>query len=285
MTLRPESEKAFGYVIAQFIKNVADGSDGNELPDYIAQTGTITFDPVETLTITENPHAYLTRSRVTASLSSDTGKIQNPGSPKQDGVWLAVGYWHVSFGISTSPAIAPVTIEVTEDHTIETPLDLVNYIPETPTQYKTVNQVTLPSGGVPGRVLVLGVDGLAWSPASLDSVAQVENMSAAVTAPRRIVEWQNTVDLPEFGGFLEVTLIGNTVLNLPPRGSYAEIYNLLIKQDSIGKRTLSIPTAKTAFGVLYTVSTAPGATDFISLMWTGAEWLCMPGALQLKVPA
>lgn len=147
MSLRPESEKAFGYVVAQFIKNVADGNDENDLPDYVAQTGTVTFDPIETLTVTENPHAYLTRSRVTVSLSSESGKIQNPGSPKQDGVWLAVGYWDVSFGISTTPAIPPVTIEVTEDHTLETPLDLVNYILETPTQYKTVNQVTLPSGG------------------------------------------------------------------------------------------------------------------------------------------
>ena len=132
MTLRPESEKAFGYVIAQFIKNVADGSDGNELPDYIAQTGTITFDPVETLTVTENPHAYLSREKVVANLSPTTGKLQNTGSPESDGIWLAIGYWTVSFGIATSPAIKPVVIEVTEDHTKETPLDLVNYIPETP---------------------------------------------------------------------------------------------------------------------------------------------------------
>lgn len=122
-------------------------------------------------------------------------------------------------------------------------------------------------------------------PALLAARDQVVSASAGVSAPARVVSWGGAVTLPSGRGFLDVTLVGNVTLSLPARGGVAEIVNLVVRQDATGSRTLTVPDALVAFKVPLVLSVAPASVDFLSLVWTGVEWLLLPGAMSMGRPS
>ena len=291
--MKPGSEKDFGFVTAQIMLNVADDNDEDDLPNYVPASGTVKFSPKEVLLVTDDPALFLTRETVLCPIDPDTGKMVNPGTPKTEGVWLAAGIWTVSFSIGsrTSVQIPSFEVQITSSYTASNPLNLATVVPYTPPSDVTVIVVKIPAGGNPGDVLTWGDGGFHWQSNDAQAVRAetaaelVASMSAGVASPARTVQWSGTVELPDSGGFIEATLVGDTVLDLYPRGATAEIINILVRQDATGGRTLNIPDALIAFGVPYTASTTAGAADLLSLVWTGSQWLCLPGALNLQVPA
>lgn len=126
---------------------------------------------------------------------------------------------------------------------------------------------------------------LEMMPAAIEAVDVVVSASAGVSAPARVVSWGGAVTLPSGRGFLDVTLVGNVTLSLPARGGVAEIVNLVVRQDATGSRTLTVPDALVAFKVPLVLSVAPASVDFLSLVWTGVEWLLLPGAMSMGRPS
>ena len=152
MSLRPGSETVYGLVVAKVLENVGDGNDENELPDYVAASGTVVFTPQQTRTKTQNPSAFLRRSSVTCELGAE-GDIMSPGAPSRVGVWLAGGVWEAQFRTGIGEEIPPLKFEVTAAHTAASPLNLAEVAPFVPGPGVQPVVLEIPAGGTPDSVL------------------------------------------------------------------------------------------------------------------------------------
>lgn len=117
------------------------------------------------------------------------------------------------------------------------------------------------------------------------SAGEAAASALAVAAPGHTVTWDGAETLPVGEGFILATLTGDTTLSLPARGTAAESVNLLVEQDTTGGRKLTLEGAATAYGVAIQLTDDAHALDFITLVWTGSQWLTFMGAANLLIPA
>lgn len=116
--------------------------------------------------------------------------------------------------------------------------------------------------------------------AATDAVALTEQ--PVVTG----LTWTGAVNLStqaDASRLLQATLTGNVTLTLPtPSSARAYTVTLVLKQDTTGSRTLTIPAALSSYGIDVVLSTAPSATDIVHLLWTGTNWVVLMGAAQIS---
>ena len=119
-------EVSYGYVTGRFVLIVGDSTDEDALPDIRPATGLkATFSPA--VKSQKVPYSALPTTLLRADLTCEVGPdgfIREVGTT-DPGVWLVVGTYDVKFsGLSSHSMPAPLTIEVTADHSEELPLDL-----------------------------------------------------------------------------------------------------------------------------------------------------------------
>ena len=156
-----DSEFSYGYVVGQLVLAKSDGDDLNRLPDFLGQNAKVTFtrtqgqyvQPVKS--VRSGIRALMVSHQpVVAGLMSDgtiTGDVDSNAELKPDakpGLWLVVGQYNVDFG----GMFPSTTIEVTESHTEDSPLDIASTIGYKPAPNHVVTTVELPTGGESGQV-------------------------------------------------------------------------------------------------------------------------------------
>ena len=151
---------SWGFVVGQVIHAIADTTaDVDRLPQARAATGTIRFEPLETLRkVTAEPAAFVAHEVVTATLGATGEMVDAEG---QVGIWLVTGDYRVSFALSGA-AIPSFNITVTAAHTLVAPLDLVTVSPYTPPAGAAVTTLLVPAGPAEGQVLGWASGALTW---------------------------------------------------------------------------------------------------------------------------
>lgn len=292
----------YGVVHAHVVSFLADGSDYGRspdgVPDEVPLTGKVIFTPtVTTLKFpTLSPPRFAALEKIECPLIG--GFLFPPDTTEENAP-------HVQAGVVLTATDQPLALPPTFQYTVSWQLDSTRAAPassaiDVPADGIVDLATVIPASSEPGVIKMIShEDRIAAEEAAALAVqasgdavaarltavssAQAAAVSAsAVASPTMQVSWSGNVTLPAGVGWVEATLTGNAVLSLPGRGVAAEMVNLLVKQDAVGSRTLTIPGAKIAYGVAYTPSTAPSSIDMVSLAWTGTEWLILPGALNLK---
>lgn len=141
-TLQLPSELKYGYVEAQIILAVADtAADPDRLPDAQPASGTITLTPVESkrLYTESGPPVLVGKHSITGTLDSQ-GRLRD--SQGGLGICVVVGQYNVSYSLQ-GISVDSHPILVTEDHTKDEPLNLVDLVPfdppATPGQFELLN--------------------------------------------------------------------------------------------------------------------------------------------------
>lgn len=164
----PESESTYGYVVARFIRQVADSIDDDDKPDILPGSGSVKFVPANPFGRTSNYSAFIAREIITAPLDDNGVMVRRrpePGEALEAGLFLAVGVYDVQFNI-TGANIPTFKIEVEDTHTKEEPLDLAMAAPYVPPTGATIQTVPLPSSPREGYYLGWSSGALAWLPES-----------------------------------------------------------------------------------------------------------------------
>lgn len=175
----PESESTYGYVVARFIRQVADSVDGDDKPDILPGSGSVKFVPRNTFGRTHNYSAFIAREIISAPLDDNGIMVRRrpeTGEALESGIFLAVGVYDVQFNISGAN-IPTFSIEVLERHTKEEPLDLAVVAPYVPPVGATVQLVPLPSSPREGYYLGWSSGALAWLPESIGEGPKIVVMS------------------------------------------------------------------------------------------------------------
>ncbi|WWV91832.1 hypothetical protein GMYAFLOJ_CDS0002 [Microbacterium phage phiMiGM15] len=120
----------YGYVVGRFLLVQGDSSlDNDRYPDAVPARGSVRLTPVSPRhLITTSPPATAIALPVSL-IVNDEGFLIDPGGAP--GVWLVAGQYDVSFSFNgiTHP---PFRIAVTEEHTLQAPLDLTLAAPLNP---------------------------------------------------------------------------------------------------------------------------------------------------------
>lgn len=246
MTTLP-AEVTYGHVVGRFLLAVADGTDSDRMPDAVPASGTITFKPKNIVQRTATEPATIIRADVKCTVGND-GWLVDPRN--SEGVWLTVGRYDVVFQF-TGAILAGFEIEVTNAHTLASPLDLTTAAPLTPTPQQTLVTVQLPSGGTDGQVLT-------------------KDGSASYAT-----EWRN----PSGGsGSNTVTSVllttANQAISLPASPAKGDVVTLILMQDDTGGRTVSWPNSIAwESGTEPSLSTVPGSRDVFSFLRDDTDWL------------
>ena len=190
---------SWGFVVGQVIHAIADTTaDVDRLPQARAATGTIRFEPLETLRkVTAEPAAFVAHEVVTATLGATGEMVDAEG---QVGIWLVTGDYRVSFALSGA-AIPSFNIAVTAAHTLVAPLDLVTVSPYTPPTGSAVTTLLVPAGPAEGQVLGWASGALTWVAAGAGGGGSAPD---ATTTTRGIVrlagDLGGTADAPTVPG-------------------------------------------------------------------------------------
>lgn len=267
-------------LVTSFLANRQDPTSPNQdAPDSLPLDGYVTITP----TVGEMAWPRLPRPQISAMAELKCpvwgGEAYPPGVTEEEARDLSPG---VVVTATDQPDAQPNRVQ----YKVTWQLNGVRVQP----QSKTID---VPAGGVvdlatvdpqtaaPGTVIVTTTE---TADRAERAAERAETASAGVTAESRSVEWGGAVSLPAGQGFLDVTLVGNATLALPARGEVAEIVNVVVRQDSTGGRALAVPDALVAFKAPLVLSASAGAVDFLSLLWTGVEWLLLPGAMSMGTP-
>lgn len=108
----------YGFVVGRFVEAVPDGSDEDRLPDGVSIAGPVELAPVVAVQGAVDYSALVKIGKFDAAVDG-RGELRDASG--ELGMWLPAGRWHVridSMGIRRAPVI------VTEEHTVENPLDL-----------------------------------------------------------------------------------------------------------------------------------------------------------------
>lgn len=179
----PSSQTTYGFVICRIIQRVGDGSDVDGYPDAIPASGTIRFRPLVPLTVTQNYSAISINQSVFGTLN-DQG-ILTSGAPEIMGIWLVTGQYQVTFEVTGGPT-KPLTIEVTEDHTLLNPLDLATQISYIPPPGVNQQVLLVPAGIPDGFFLVKSGNQVSASEGTMGPV-NYANLPAGTT----LTVWYN----------------------------------------------------------------------------------------------
>ena len=118
-----------GYVVGRYLTAVADtAADSDRLMDFTPAKGRVIFTPERGHRTTEGPVPTFVVQRPVECPLDDQGYLTSPGGGR--GVGLIVGVYLVRFEVQGAQVPGPSRIEVREDHTEATPLDLILAMPE-----------------------------------------------------------------------------------------------------------------------------------------------------------
>ena len=148
----PSSESQYGYVVGQVIRRVADTIDGDDKPDIIPATGSVSFTPKRGLGRTTDYSAFLLDETIVCPLDEMGRIIRRREEQKEElepGVFLAAGEYTVAFKVNGS--IPGFDIQVTTAHTKARPLDLA-------------------AAGVVGQTMLVSARGLIITSANVASI-------------------------------------------------------------------------------------------------------------------
>lgn len=123
-----------GFVQGRFVTAIADTLDDEDrYPDLQGVQGNVRFEPVAPIHMTEGAHkATVIKQPVVANINSEgyVVDVKSAGDALEvPGVWLAVGRYNVRTVFNGSIASPGFTIEVTAEHTKESPLHLTDAAP------------------------------------------------------------------------------------------------------------------------------------------------------------
>jgi hypothetical protein len=164
----------FGKVAARFLLAVGDSGDAGSEPDAQPAAGHVKFLPRQPNQRSNAAGGALVTSRPPlCELDEDGYLVDAQGN---QGVWLLEGAYDVTFNIK-GVRLAPLTIEVTEDHTDGSPLVLTLLVPPggpvaTPNQYSELSARI--------GVVELGITSYAATPAQV-AAAKAEAIAVANT--------------------------------------------------------------------------------------------------------
>ena len=131
MSLPTPEGVEFGLVIGRWIQIVGDTTeDPDKNPDTKPVSGSVLFDRKQKaavspdITQTDGSQVSITKQNITGFLRTVDGELASSIDADEIGVWLPVGLYSVVFSLVnvTWPSL---DIEVTVNHTTETPLDLI----------------------------------------------------------------------------------------------------------------------------------------------------------------
>lgn len=159
-----------GFVVGRILTSRGDSADADKKADTAVVVGVVIFTPATAYRKLDSFTA-VTHSRIAAELDSHGDlhpkreSSDNTGSDTEDGIWLPVGTWKVTYLLDPGFGELPEhNIEVTEAHTEETPLPLFANMGDAPQPGASYVTMQVPLNGKPGHYLVLNGEGtgLAW---------------------------------------------------------------------------------------------------------------------------
>lgn len=195
-----ENQFKYGYVIGMFVSSIGDRLDAGRFPDVIPADVTVTFtrvrgqykqpldgpvNGVKSMVVNHKPvTAMLTKE---GYLTSDFDPIRKfvyvDATP---GIWLVAGLYKVSVG----GLLPDFEIQVTEDYTPESPLDIADWISYSAPPGSAVKVVSVPVGS-DGQLMQWESGGIVWkdreilqgppNTLSIGTVTSADTPSATIT--------------------------------------------------------------------------------------------------------
>lgn len=265
------AEIKFGKVVGLFLLAIGDSEDAASMPDALPAVGTIKFIPQPANQRVISPLATLTKRPPICPLDDTGHLVDGQGNP---GVWLAVGTYDVYFTLKNI-RLNPITILVTEEHTLENPLDLAEAIPPANYDALTDSQYAELSDRI-GSQWWIGPPGPPGPPGPASTVpgppgASTDTITATVRrqAPQTSTKFANTKVvwdqlIEDTGGIVPVLANGPVVPATGPYLVHGQM-SLLIPFDhgAEGYFNVSLSYAEDIEGYLTTLS-HPVATGPIS---------------------
>lgn len=137
---------------------------------------------------------------------------------------------------------------------------------------------------VTGNIAVTGtVDGIDVSTLATTVTGKADALDSDFALSVALGNISGVLNLSSYArpALLRGTLTGNIAsITLPTiAANRGMTLTLILTQDATGSRTITWPTAKAAYGIKPTLSTAPNATDVIHLSWDGGSWWVTAGIL------
>lgn len=150
----PESEKSYGYVTCRIIRRVADTpDDADAFPNILPAEGKVVFIPKQKNVTASNYSALVLNETIEAPLNSEGYAVRYKDADTTL-IALVAGTYEVKFNITSGGDIPPMTVQITSNHTQETPLDLATIRPPAENASTTVQVISVDSSVVDGSVLI-----------------------------------------------------------------------------------------------------------------------------------
>lgn len=157
-----------GFVVGRILTSRGDSADADKQADTAVVVGMVDFTPA-TAYRKLDATTVVTHSKITAQLDShgdlhpQRETSDNTGSDAEDGIWLPVGTWKVTYRLGTGFGALPEhQIEVTTAHTEAAPLPLFANLGDPAPAGATLVMLQVPLGAQQGQVLVMSDGSLAW---------------------------------------------------------------------------------------------------------------------------
>lgn len=204
-----ENQFKYGYVTGLLVSSEGDSSDEGRFPDVIPANVKVTFtrtrgqykQPLDA-PINGVKSMLVNSKQVIAGVTPDgylTGDVDPlramPLSDAQRGIWLVIG----TYKVSINNFLPDFEIEVTEEHTESSPLDLADLIGYKAPTGSVIQTLKLPAGQYPGQILQFDpttTDGLTWTTASINEIdallKQQSDMIMGVAKPTIV---NNTIEI------------------------------------------------------------------------------------------
>ena len=200
MSLPTPEGVTYGLVVARWLQIVGDTpADPDALPDTKPMSGSALFTRKQKTTIRadstqpDGTYVGIAKQNINGYLRTVDGELARAADSSDTGLWLVTGIYTVSFVLSgtTWPSF---DIEVTAEHTLSSPLDLITATPYVPPIGVTPVVIMVPASIPDGYLLaknggsVVGVD-----PASFGGVGNVPEASTTVKGVAELATSVETV--------------------------------------------------------------------------------------------
>ncbi|PRZ15132.1 hypothetical protein [Nesterenkonia sandarakina] len=268
-----------GFVQGRFVTAVADTLDDEDrYPDLRGISGNVRFTATQPVNlVSAGTPATVVQQPVVLPLNADGWLVDahsEDDPARTPGVWLAVGRYTVQTIFPSATPVPQFSIEVTSEHTKESPLNLTLAAPIIlPPRTTEVTRVI-------DRQLAQEAAGEAQSHAEAASqaAAMVDEIAGGVEAGGFLLDQRGnvsgTLDLSEVARnhYVHLTLTGDVTVALPESPIPGRIITLVMAQDATGGRSLTIPDALSAYGVLPVPAQGANAVSEWHLVFDGVDW-------------
>ncbi|KUG58995.1 hypothetical protein [Nesterenkonia jeotgali] len=268
-----------GFVQGRFVSAVADTLDDEDrYPDLHGIKGSVRLTALSPIhLISAGTPATVVQQPEVLPLNDDgwlVDKHSEADSSRTPGVWLPVGRYQVQTIFPSATPVPQFSIEVTAEHTKESPLNLTLAAPIIlPPRTTEVTRVI--DRQLAEQAAATAQGHAEWAS---ESAAVAEEIAGGVEAGGFLLDQRGTVtgalDLSDVARnhYVHLTLAGNVTVSLPSSPIPGRIITLVIAQDATGGRTLTIPDALSAYGVLPVPAQGANAVSEWHLVFDGVDW-------------